>query len=211
VAKVIESLLTPFLFQSAAQAITPILLTALGGVSRGSFYWHFRDVDAFRAAVLARWREVATERVIADLDALADDAAAVPYLLRRAFRARPSLEVAVRGWAAHDAAARKAVRAIDQRRLSYIEILLKRSGSPAQTARARAQILYWAYLGFLLSDKPLGRKEQDRIIEELIRLSRPAACWCADTGKRSLLTATIKPATVEIAGNADNSGVSSTR
>ena len=30
-------------------------LAKLLGVSRGSFYWHFRDVDAFRAAVLARW------------------------------------------------------------------------------------------------------------------------------------------------------------
>ena len=64
--------------------------------------------------------------------------------------------------------------AIDQRRLSYIEVLLKRSGAPAQTARARAQILYWAYLGFALSDRPLARKEQDRIIEELIRLSGSA-------------------------------------
>ena len=78
-----------------------------------------------------------------------------------AARVRQS-EVAVRSWAAHDAAARKAVRAIDQRRLSYIEVLLKRSGAPAQTARARAQILYWAYLGFVLSDRPLARKEQDR-------------------------------------------------
>ena len=145
------------------------------GVSRGSFYWHFRDVDAFRAAVLARWREIATERIIADLEALADDAAAVPYLLRRAFRARSNLEVAVRSWATHDPGARKAVRAIDQRRVSYIAGLLKRSGAPAQTARARAQILYWAFLGFVLSDKPLPRKEQDRIIEELIRLSSSAA------------------------------------
>jgi AcrR family transcriptional regulator len=150
-------------------------LAKLLGVSRGSFYWHFRDVDAFRAAVLTRWGEIATERVIADLEALSDDTAAVPYLLRGAFRARSSLEVAVRSWAAHDAAARKAVRAIDQRRLSYIEVLLKRSGAPAQTARARAQILYWAFLGFVLSDRPLARKEQDRIIEELIRLSGSAA------------------------------------
>jgi hypothetical protein len=83
--------------------------------------------------------------------------------------------VAVRSWATHDPGARKAVRAIDQRRVSYIAGLLKRSGAPAQTARARAQILYWAFLGFVLSDKPLPRKEQDRIIEELIRLSSSAA------------------------------------
>ena len=32
------------------------------GVSRGSFYWHFADINAFHAAVLAHWREVAAER-----------------------------------------------------------------------------------------------------------------------------------------------------
>src|SRR5215510_8697431 len=53
------------------------------GVSRGSFYWHFRDVDAFHAALLARWREIATERIIADLESRADDGAALSYLLRR--------------------------------------------------------------------------------------------------------------------------------
>src|SRR5438045_6686686 len=39
------------------------------GVSRGSFYWHFADIGAFHAAVLARWREVATEQIIAGVEA----------------------------------------------------------------------------------------------------------------------------------------------
>ncbi len=141
------------------------------GVSRGSFYWHFRDVDAFHTALLARWRDIATERIIANVEKQADAAHAVQYLLRGAFAARSDLEVAVRSWATHDAAARKTVREIDQRRMSYIEALLKRSGVPAEIARARAQILYWAFLGFELSDKPLPGKERERLIEELIRVS----------------------------------------
>lgn len=140
------------------------------GVSRGSFYWHFRDVEAFHAAVLARWRDIATERIISDVEQRADDAEALAYLLRRAFAARSDLEVAVRSWATHDAAARKTVREIDQRRMSYIEGMLKRSGVPADAARARAQILYWAFLGFELSDKALPPKERERLIEELIRV-----------------------------------------
>src|SRR5262245_53504345 len=71
----------------------------------------------------------------------ADEGAALQYLLRRAFAVRSALEVAVRSWATHDAGVRKTVKAIDQRRLSYIEGLLKRSGIPAEIARARAQIL----------------------------------------------------------------------
>src|SRR5215467_10110626 len=39
------------------------------GVSRGSFYWHFADIGAFHAAILNRWREVATEQIIAGVEA----------------------------------------------------------------------------------------------------------------------------------------------
>src|SRR4249919_470483 len=39
------------------------------GVSRGSFYWHFADIGAYHAAILERWREVATEQIIAAVEA----------------------------------------------------------------------------------------------------------------------------------------------
>src|SRR6516162_9103965 len=65
------------------------------GVSRGSFYWHFADLGAFHAGILKRWREIAAERIIADVEA---DRAAEPLrsLLHRTFGARLQLERAVR-------------------------------------------------------------------------------------------------------------------
>src|SRR5881398_2071512 len=123
------------------------------GVSRGSFYWHFADLGAFHAAVLKRWREIAAEQIIADVEAASDEP--LKALLRRTFGARLDLERAVRNWAAFDAAAQSAVRAIDRRRLDYIEELLEKRGLEAATARARAQILYWTFLGFALSSPPV--------------------------------------------------------
>src|SRR5262249_2355707 len=35
------------------------------GVSRGSFYWHFEDIETFHARVIEQWRQVATEAIIA--------------------------------------------------------------------------------------------------------------------------------------------------
>src|SRR5436309_1915798 len=78
-------------------------------------------------------------------------------LLRRVFSERLVLESAVRTWASVDPLARAAVQAIDRRRLGYIEGLLTKSGLAANTARARAQILYWAFLGFAQSDQTLPR------------------------------------------------------
>src|SRR3982751_5131763 len=86
------------------------------GVSRGSFYWHFADIGAFHAAILARWREVAAEQIIASVEAArGEDSLAV--LLRLTFGSRLTLERAVRGWAANDPRARAAVVAVDRRRL----------------------------------------------------------------------------------------------
>jgi AcrR family transcriptional regulator len=141
------------------------------GVSRGSFYWHFADIGAFHAAILEHWREVAAERVIANVEAAADSDSSLPLLLRRAFGARLALEKAVRTWAALDPLARNAVQAIDRRRLSYMENLLRASGLPARAARARAQILYWAFLGFALSEKPLPRAKQQAVLDELLRMA----------------------------------------
>ena len=140
-------------------------------VSRGSFYWHFADVAAFHAAILARWHEVAAEQIIANVEAASNNEDPLALLLRRVFGERLTLERAVRTWASVDPAARAAVQAIDRRRLSYVEGLLAQAGLPAELARARAQILYWAFLGFALSDQPLSKARQQAVLDELIRIA----------------------------------------
>ena len=141
------------------------------GVSRGSFYWHFADIGAFHAAILKHWREVAAEQIIANLEAASDNRDRLPLLLRQAFGGRLVLENAVRTWATVDPAARSAVQAIDRRRLSYVESMLRAAGLSPGVARARAQILYWAFVGFARSDKPLPRAKQRAVLDELLRMA----------------------------------------
>jgi AcrR family transcriptional regulator len=141
------------------------------GVSRGSFYWHFADIRAFHAAILKHWREVAAEQVIANLEAASIDTEPLPLLLRRAFSGKPALEKAMRSWATLDPLARSAVQAIDRRRLNYVESLLRGTGLAPQLARPRAQILYWAFLGFAQSEKPLPPKAQQAVLAELLRIA----------------------------------------
>ena len=140
-------------------------------VSRGSFYWHFADIAAYHAAILARWHEVAAEQIIANVEAASKDENPLALLLRRVFGERLMLERAVRTWASVDPAARAAVQAIDRRRLSYVESLLTQAGLSAELARARAQILYWAFLGFALSDQPLSKARQQAVLDELLRIA----------------------------------------
>jgi AcrR family transcriptional regulator len=141
------------------------------GVSRGSFYWHFADVGAFHTALLKHWHEVAAEQIIAEVEAAAPGNRALELLLRRLFGERLALEGAVRTWASVDPAARAAVQAIDRRRLDYIEQLLRHAGLSADLAGARAQILYCAFLGFALSDRPSPKERQHMILDELLLMA----------------------------------------
>jgi AcrR family transcriptional regulator len=141
------------------------------GVSRGSFYWHFADISAFHAAILKHWREIAAEQIIAGVEAASAHEDPLAVLLRRVFGERLTLESAVRIWASVDPTARAAVQAIDRRRLGYVESLMTKSGLSADVARARAQILYWAFLGFALSDQKLPKAQQQAMLSEMLRIA----------------------------------------
>ena len=156
------------LTKSGFTALKADPLSKAMGVSRGSFYWHFDDLGAFHAAVLRRWREIAAEEIIAGVEADSDEP--VRALLRRTFGARLDLERAVRNWAAFDGAAQAAVRAIDRRRLDYIEALLEKRGLDAETAEARAQILYWTFLGFALSAAPVPAARLQSLLDEILTM-----------------------------------------
>jgi AcrR family transcriptional regulator len=159
------------LTQSGFTALKAEPLAKAMGVSRGSFYWHFADIGAFHAAILEHWRDVAAEQIIANLEAASGNADPLQLLLHRAFGTRLTLEKAVRTWASVDPKAGAAVQAIDRRRLSYVTSLFRANGLSPGVARARAQIIYWAFLGFALSEQPLPRARQAAVMDELLAIA----------------------------------------
>src|SRR5262245_26076178 len=137
------------------------------GVSRGSFYWHFADLDAFHARVIAHWKQVATEAIIADIERHAAHDARLYALLRHAFGRGGAMEIRMRAWAESNAAAARALDNIDRRRQGYIERLLVEAGVAPAPAATRTQVLYWAYLGAALSRGRLSGARLDRMVAEL--------------------------------------------
>jgi hypothetical protein len=59
---------------------------------------------------------------------------------------------------------------MDRRRLDYIEGLLRQAGLAEDVARARAQILFWAFFGYALSDQQLAPDRQQAVLDELLRI-----------------------------------------
>ncbi len=118
------------------------------GVTKGSFYWHFKDRDALFEALLDTWRRQATLRIIARLDQTTQTAAGrLRQLLNLPFQGPRSewgadVELSLRLWSRHDKRARAALAEVDQLRLRYIAGLLEDCGFSADAAKARAALAY---------------------------------------------------------------------
>ncbi len=116
-------------------------------VSRGSFYWHFRDIADFRSQVLQSWRERTTDQVIQELEAAKAEPDRLRHLMRRAFVAKRGLDRSIRSWAAEDEDVARIVASADASRVAYIAKLLVAAGVQSRRALPRAAFMYWAYLG----------------------------------------------------------------
>lgn len=89
--------------------------------TKGSFYWHFKDVPDFHAALLAAWMDGAARRLSATIDA---QSTPTQRLRALAGLQMSPLDRAVRAWAVHDAKARKTVAKYDQLVLDEIRTSL---------------------------------------------------------------------------------------
>jgi AcrR family transcriptional regulator len=123
------------------------LMAAAMGVSRGSFYWHFRDLADFRGELLREWRERTVDQIIQEFDRDPAGPGKLQRLIRRAFFGRRGLDRAIRIWAAEDSEVAAMVGAVDASRVAYMATLLIAAGVAPRLAGPRAAFIYWAYLG----------------------------------------------------------------
>ncbi|MFT3727893.1 MAG: TetR/AcrR family transcriptional regulator [Terricaulis sp.] len=143
------------------------------GVTKGSFYWHFKDRDALLAKMLERWRRRATLGLIERLDAAGANAEdRLRRLLRLPIKGKKSafgaqVELAIRLWARSDERAQAALAEVDEIRLRYITKLLTEIGAPVLEARARA-VLAYSYLRVAASLIPADAAAMMQRCENLI-------------------------------------------
>jgi len=158
------------------------------GVSRGSFYWHFRDLGTFHTGVIAQWRQLATEAIIAGLERHESREQRLDALLRRGFGHDAVLEIRMRTWADNNAEAARALKDIDRRRREYLERLLVEAGISPPLAATRAQVLYWTYLGAAVSRSRLTGEQLDRIVAELKQIGLGGGRGSPASGRRGPAT-----------------------
>lgn len=129
------------------EALNANALSRALGVTRGSFYWHFENLEAFEHAVLAAWRARTTEAAIAALEGLPPGQGRLEGLIERVLAGPEPVEGAIRRWAASNPGVAEALAAVDRLRLDYVRAELETAGLGREEAEARATTMIWACAG----------------------------------------------------------------
>jgi AcrR family transcriptional regulator len=131
------------------------LLAKKLNVTKGSFYWHFKDRRDLIDAVLDEWKLGRIQDIHKQTAAQPGDELMAlrhtidVYSVGRNRKGLP-IELAVREWARRDATAAAVVEEVDAERLACAASLFEARGLTPQEAAARSVLLYAYVFGFSL-------------------------------------------------------------
>jgi AcrR family transcriptional regulator len=147
------------------------------GVTKGSFYWHFADLDAFLAAIAEKWCTETREalRSLSELDALPPLERIRAMALRLIDDRSWKVERALRDWARDDAAVAAVIDEADQFVFGLVQAALLELGHAEQDARMRAGLLVYAGIGFAHGQESLPQPTPEDIESLIVFLSGEAA------------------------------------
>lgn len=122
--------------------------------TKGSFYWHFKDLADLRLSMLAAWEALASTQITEALRhsplsprdrvlSLADRVATLPA----AEEGGLALEPAIRDWGRVDPMARAVLERVDSRRIADLSDFLGEAGLPYLQAATAAVRFYAAVIG----------------------------------------------------------------
>jgi AcrR family transcriptional regulator len=138
------------------------------GVSRGGFYWFFKDRAQLLDELLGYWVQTGTvlfekilqlpgrngmEKYLAMTDLWIDED-----------EYDPKWDGAVRDWARTSPAVRKAVQAVDQKRIAVLERIFNEMEYTGTEAHIRARVTYYHQVGYYAMGVEESRRERRALV-----------------------------------------------
>ncbi len=117
------------------------LLTKSLGITKGSFYWHFKDRADFVKRLAEFWAKYSTDRVINEINksrGAANDRLLnlMDFLCRKDFG---KYDVSMRAWAAQEPEVARIVKKVDKQRFTFVRSLFVELGFKGQELEMRTR------------------------------------------------------------------------
>ena len=119
------------------------------GVTKGSFYWHFKDRDDLLEAMISAWEE--ETRALHEETAKAGDASARMHRSNELVNQQKGRlpDYAMFAWARRDPKVAQRVAAVEARRLSFLREIAAEAGHDKGEAERLSMLAYLSFIGWV--------------------------------------------------------------
>ena len=159
------------LAEKGTDALTIDAMCQLMGVTKGSFYHHFQNRQAFLEAILTHWEDKFTKQFIEfSLEGLTPQEK-LERLHHSVIENYGTYEVNIRAWAQVDPLAKEFQERVDQQRLNFLYEIQQEMYDTEDDAKTMAQLQYATLIGATQMMPNLTEEDLNRMYRMLTRLS----------------------------------------
>lgn len=154
-------------------ALTIDVMCKVMGVTKGSFYHHFKNRRMFQKALLEYWEDTYTTKFIEFSEGADSPQEKLKRLSVQVIETHNTYENTIRAWAQVDDLAREYQQRVDQRRLEFLYDLYRQLSGDEEHARTMAHLAYTTLIGAAQILPPLRKAELAAMYSKLTLLNFP--------------------------------------
>lgn len=160
-----------FLSDKGSVGISVVKLAEKLGVTRGSFYYHFENLNDLIDAMVARWEESIIEKGFNEAREQASTAAEeIRILIEFVSHLTDKQDLMFRQWAPYNAHVKAHMERLDQKRLGIMTEMFQRLAKDNEKGAAYAKIAFYGYIGCLNSYPRPSAEKQKSVALEILNL-----------------------------------------
>lgn len=150
------------------EAVRIETLAATLGVTKGGFYWHFKNRQALLDEALEFWEKGGTEDVIGVLE---NEPVEGREKLRRLFAMAPlaeelfEVDLALRDWARRDKDIAKLMHRVDDRRMTFLRSQFGDFCADERDVEARSMLAYSLMVGSYFISARHGKRSRSVVVQ----------------------------------------------
>ncbi|MEN0046451.1 MAG: TetR/AcrR family transcriptional regulator [Bacteroidota bacterium] len=136
------------------------------GVTRGSFYHHFKGIEDYVQKMMEKWEEENTQQLVEISNQGKSPIEAMEILAQSISLKNQVIEAAIRSWSFYHPVVGTHVQKVDQIRLQHLTHIFIEMGVSKERANLRAKLDYGTLVGIQLLFPKITKTEMEQLWTE---------------------------------------------